>query len=153
MMSAMATKPGTAKRKTCPLKSKYEKAKEMYESGLSVQEVADFYKLTRQAMWDMLVRRGTKMRPKPTGSRNHFSRGGRTASDRAQNLLERALEKGVVQKKHACETCGKSPVFRDGRSGIQAHHCDYNKPLEVMWLCQRCHHEWHKHNRAIRVRR
>ena len=35
------------------------------------------------------------------------------------------------------------------KNRIQAHHCDYNKPLEVMWLCQKCHHEWHKNNKAV----
>ena len=39
--------------------------------------------------------------------------------------------------------------FKDKRRPIQAHHCDYNKPLDVLWLCQGCHHSWHKLNRAI----
>lgn len=37
----------------------------------------------------------------------------------------------------------------DGRALVQAHHDDYNHPLTVRWLCQPCHYEWHKHNRAI----
>lgn len=149
----MATKPGTAQRVTCPQKRKYEKARELYESGLSVGDVAKFFGTSRGSMWDILKRRGTKMRPKPTGLANHFHRGGATASDRAQNLLEKAIQKGLVIRKVQCEICGATPVFKDGRTGIQAHHPNYNKPLEVMWLCQPCHHEWHKHNRAIPERR
>ena len=126
----------------------------MYESGLSIQEVADFYGRTRQGMWDILKRRGTAMRPQlREGLENHFYRGGKTASDRAQNALEKAIERGAVKRLARCETCGEAKTFRDGRTGIQAHHSDYNKPLDVMWLCQECHHEWHKTNRAIPERR
>ena len=48
-----------------------------------------------------------------------------------------------------CEHCEASYRFKGGRRAIQAHHPDYNKPLDVVWLCQKCHHEWHKDNRAI----
>lgn len=51
-----------------------------------------------------------------------------------------AVKKGQLRKK-PCEVCGELKV--------EAHHCDYNKPLDVMWLCKKCHTEWHKHNRPI----
>jgi predicted DNA-binding protein YlxM (UPF0122 family) len=122
----------------------------LYNLGLSLQHIADFYEISRQAMWDLLRRR-TKMRSQQRyGAENHFYRSGKTADDHAQNLIEEAVEKGLIKRKMICETCGDEPAkFKDGRTGIQAHHCDYNKPLEVMWLCQKCHHEWHKTNRAI----
>jgi len=35
-----------------------------------------------------------------------------------------------------CEACGKGDF-------IQAHHEDYNKPTEVIWLCAACHKKTH----------
>lgn len=128
----------------------YDEACRLYEMGLSIADVAKHYGVSRQGMYDILRRRGTKMRPNTrVGPANHFYRGGSLASDRAQNTLEKAIQKGIVEKKLVCEICGKAPVMRDGRSGVQAHHPDYNRPLTVMWLCQPCHHKWHKENRAI----
>jgi uncharacterized protein YlaI/predicted HTH domain antitoxin len=128
----------------------YDEALSLYQKGLSIQDVADYYGMTRQAMRMILKRRGCEFREqKRTGEDNHFYRGGATASDRAQNILEKAIERGAVVRKAKCELCGSTDTFKDGRTAIQAHHTDYNKPLDVMWLCQKCHHEWHKNNRAI----
>ena len=103
-------------------------------------------------MWDLLRRR-TKMRPqKRAGKANHFYRGGAKASDKAQNLLETAIKQGAIERKTHCEECGDTGEFKDGRSKIQAHHDDYNKPLQVRWLCQPCHFKWHEENEPIRRR-
>ena len=52
----------------------------------------------------------------------------------------RALKKGVIVKS-PCENCGAE--------NAEAHHCDYNKPLEITWLCRKCHNDWHKNNISI----
>ena len=128
---------------------KYDQAVPMYQSGLSIQDVATYFQVTRQAMWDIMHRRGAKFRPNTrNGTENHFARGTK-AVDRAQNILEKAVEKGIIERHLECEKCGVlNPRFKNGRTAIQAHHSDYDKPLEVMWLCQRCHHKWHKSNKA-----
>ena len=36
------------------------------------------------------------------------------------------------------------PCVRCGEKKSLAHHEDYDKPLEVMWLCQPCHKQRHK---------
>jgi len=40
--------------------------------------------------------------------------------------------------KQPCEICGCKDVH--------AHHDDYAKPLEVRWLCDEHHNEWHRIN-------
>ena len=40
--------------------------------------------------------------------------------------------------KAPCECCDEAIVH--------AHHDDYAKPLEVRWLCNKCHNDWHKEN-------
>lgn len=122
---------------------------QLYESGSSLQSIADLFGVSRQAMWDLLRRR-TNMRPQARhGDLNNFYRGGSRESDSAQNKVEKAVLRGKLTRPDRCETCGEGGKMRDGRSRIQAHHDDYNKPLSVRWLCQRCHHEWHRHNTPI----
>jgi hypothetical protein len=51
-----------------------------------------------------------------------------------------ALRKGIL-KYAPCEVCGIDD------SSVQAHHDDYNKPLEVRWLCSWHHAEHHKNEK------
>ena len=49
-----------------------------------------------------------------------------------------ALRNNKLEKK-PCEVCG------DPKS--QAHHQDYSKPLDVIWLCHQHHVQWHYEER------
>jgi hypothetical protein len=51
------------------------------------------------------------------------------------NAVARAIKKG---------TLNPMPCVRCGEIKSVAHHEDYNKPLDVMWLCQPCHKQRHK---------
>lgn len=51
---------------------------------------------------------------------------------RAQAILYKAVKRGEIQKQ-CCEICGSA--------NVQAHHSDYTKPLDVIWLCPK-HHAW-----------
>jgi transposase-like protein len=134
----------------CIKNQKYNQAKNLYESGLSIENCAKFYGISRQAMHKILIRRNTKFRDNIKFKEdNHFYRGGIKASDRAHNIVEQAIIKGILKRKSQCEICGDTGCFKDGRSKIQAHHDDYNKPLDVRWLCKKCHHDWHINNKAI----
>jgi len=50
----------------------------------------------------------------------------------AHNAVRQALKDGILVRPITCEKCGSG-----GR--ICSHHEDYSKPLEVDWLCYKCH--------------
>jgi len=136
-----------------PKSTKYDNAVQLYESGLSIQECAEFYEISRQALHKILQRRGCTFRDQlKFGEENHFHRGclpDYTKKKRVQHIVEKAINKGILTQPVKCSSCGNTQEFSDGRNGIQAHHVDYDKPLDVIWLCQKCHHEWHKNNHSI----
>jgi hypothetical protein len=53
--------------------------------------------------------------------------------------VNNAVRDGILIKPETCSECGSG-----GR--IHGHHCDYSKPLDVIWLCPSCHTRWHKLN-------
>lgn len=56
---------------------------------------------------------------------------------KAQNAVNNAIRDGRLVKR-PCEVCYNT--------NVHAHHDDYNKPLEVRWLCPIHHKEWHDKN-------
>lgn len=77
----------------------YDAAVEMYEAGFSIEDISDYYGVSRQSMWKSLQRRGVNFRDnKKYGIENHFYRGTK-ANDKAQNILEKAIEKGIIKKR------------------------------------------------------
>lgn len=57
-------------------------------------------------------------------------------SKRAKNRVQRAIRQGKLIRSDTCEECGQKGV------AIEAAHSDYNRPLEVRWLCRPCHRRW-----------
>ncbi|RJE79000.1 hypothetical protein DWB67_14640 [Paracoccus sp. JM45] len=52
----------------------------------------------------------------------------------AHKAVCKAMRSGKLEKQH-CEVCGASHV--------DAHHDNYDKPLNVRWLCRRHHIQLH----------
>jgi hypothetical protein len=53
----------------------------------------------------------------------------------SHNMVARAIRNGSLFR---------LPCVRCGEAKSVAHHEDYDKPLEVIWLCQPCHKQRHK---------
>ncbi len=63
--------------------------------------------------------------------------------ERAHYAVRAALLGGLLRRPERCQGCG-----RVGR--VVAHHADYARPLEVEWLCRRCHARRHVDERLQR---
>lgn len=56
---------------------------------------------------------------------------------RCHNIVNNAIRDGKMNKL-PCEICGNEKSV--------AHHDDYSRPIEVRWLCQAHHMQWHAEN-------
>jgi ribosomal protein S27AE len=56
---------------------------------------------------------------------------------RAHSAVARAIRFGTLVRQ-PCESCNNATSV--------AHHDDYDKPLDVRWLCQACHKHHHSNN-------
>jgi hypothetical protein len=68
-----------------------------------------------------------------------YKKNGRNRDKRktaAHNLVYRAIEEGKLVRPDKCSKCLKT-------GKIEGHHEDYYNPLEVIWLCNRCHRVIH----------
>lgn len=51
---------------------------------------------------------------------------------RARCIVNKRIQRGVSLFKQPCEVCNK-------KENSQAHHHDYDKPLDITWLCEYHH--------------
>ena len=56
----------------------------------------------------------------------------------ARGKVNDATRRGKLEKQ-PCEVCGST-------YNVQAHHSDYNRPLDIHWLCTKHHAELHDSN-------
>lgn len=59
----------------------------------------------------------------------------------AHTAVRLAIESGEMLRVLQCERCGSERM-------VEAHHDDYDSPLDVRWLCRVCHKGWHIDNKA-----
>jgi len=57
---------------------------------------------------------------------------------RVHYIVFRAIREGRLRRPDRCSECGQA------KKRIVAHHENYFMPLDVTWLCCRCHFEIHQ---------
>lgn len=59
-----------------------------------------------------------------------------------RTFLQNAIRRGDVIKAECCQIC-------EIKTDLDAHHVDYGKPLDVLWLCSKCHGKVHRKNHPL----
>ncbi len=79
-------------------------------------------------------------KPSHKETRNKRLRENKKESDlpkiRARKILQAAVRVGYIKRPDKCSKCLK-------KCKPHGHHEDYNKPLEIRWLCKVCHNHVH----------
>ena len=63
---------------------------------------------------------------------------------RAHQVVCSAVKAGTLTRPTACTRCALNTVKPE------AHHEDYDNPLQVEWLCKRCHDYVHGRVRSVK---
>ena len=58
-----------------------------------------------------------------------------TPRGKARQAVLIAVRRATMRKPNRCQCCGRLT----SRHLLDAHHEDYTKPLDVLWLCRVCH--------------
>ena len=67
-------------------------------------------------------------------------------TNHATSRVGHAIKTGKLVRQECC-VCERLGIKLDNscyKSPIHGHHCDYRKPLEVLWLCLLHHQGWHR---------
>ena len=110
----------------------------LYESGLSMQDVADNLGCTRPAIYHLMRRRGIPVRTKSEARRLAMARGKLSWQDGTSMAM--AYHKARQHRGPICQDCGSD-------QDLHIHHLDENPwnndPANLRTLCRGCHKQVH----------
>ena len=92
-------------------------------------------KAVRPEIWG-----GCRQRQVDSGEWAEYQRAFRSKNKlviKAYNALHTAIRRGEIERPSVCQECGAV-------AKIHAHHHDYTRPLDVLWLCDECHGKEHR---------
>lgn len=72
----------------------------------------------------------------------------RVSQHKVWNKVNDEVSAGRIIKPLTCTRCNKK---LQSTRNIIGHHNDYTKPLDIYWVCQKCHKELHTGLGDVRV--
>lgn len=99
-----------------------QKSRKYWEDNERVRDKAKKWQARNREIINASVKRHNERNPLKMASRRY---------------LRTAIESGIIIRPDKCVTC-----FKECKP--EAHHEDYMKPLEVVWLCRSCHGKEHR---------
>lgn len=83
---------------------------------------------------------GRKRKPEHIKRRNAVIHRSNPIKTKARAKLKYAVSSGKITRPSSCEICNST-------EHIHGHHDDYSKPLDVRWVCRKCHLAIHNKSR------
>lgn len=105
---------------------------------------ADRLEYERSKAWETSTKRKEYMREYKEKNREKIRENQKRYRERnrqkvnAQAVLNYHVKVGNIEIPEMCSLCER----KDQK--LESHHDDYNKPLDVIWVCNRCHKKLHK---------
>ena len=96
----------------------------------------------KQRLQKLKIENPEKYYAQKTKARQNY-RKNHSEKAKAHSLFNDAVRAGKIIKPDYCWLCDK-------KCEPEAHHSDYSKPYDVIWVCSECHHKLHKNIRLIR---
>lgn len=100
------------------------------DESVRAADRAVWAKAHKRRMQDPLYRENVKAKDRAARAEPEEAK-----KEAARDKLKYAIRSGKL-KRLPCEKCGATPTH--------GHHHDYDKPLEVVWLCAPCHGKEHR---------
>lgn len=95
---------------------------------------AKYLGINKVTLWERLKKHPLARALAPPLSQGRYDSVPKNVKKNAREKVRQAIRAGKLDKK-PCEQCGDPDS--------QAHHYDYYEPLEIQWLCRRCHNTRH----------
>ncbi len=140
-----ARKHAAGKQKVCVICGKEFIARQSNYKTCGTENCKYEYKMSQTKVYRQINSDRTNELNRMSYERNKDKVSNRISEYRKNNLVKKcsqqkvhnAIVKGKIKRNTNCELCGSD-------KNIIAHHQDYLKPLDVNWLCKKCHIAIHK---------